>query len=39
MTDSLADGRVYDLLVVGGGPAGAATAYWAATHGLDTLVV
>ncbi|HIM84794.1 MAG TPA: geranylgeranyl reductase family protein [Acidimicrobiia bacterium] len=31
--------RVYDLLVVGGGPAGAATAYWAATAGLDTVVV
>ncbi|MEE3352890.1 MAG: geranylgeranyl reductase family protein [Actinomycetota bacterium] len=30
---------VVDLLVVGGGPAGAATAYWAATHGLDVVVV
>ncbi len=28
-----------DLLVVGGGPAGAATAYWAAQHGLDVVVV
>ena len=28
-----------DLLVVGGGPAGAATAYWAARHGLDVVVV
>ena len=31
--------RTHDLLVVGGGPAGAATAYWAATSGLDTIVV
>ncbi|MEC8999071.1 MAG: geranylgeranyl reductase family protein [Actinomycetota bacterium] len=29
----------HDLLVVGGGPAGAATAYWAATHGLDVALV
>ncbi len=29
----------HDLLVVGGGPAGAATAYWAARHGLDVVVV
>lgn len=29
----------HDLLVVGGGPAGAATAYWAAKHGLDVIVV
>ena len=28
-----------DLLVVGGGPSGAATAYWAARHGLDVVVV
>lgn len=28
-----------DLLVIGGGPAGAATAYWAARHGLDVMVV
>ena len=31
--------HVHDLLIIGGGPAGAATAYWAATHGLDTVVV
>ena len=31
--------RTHDLLVVGGGPAGAATAYWAATSGLDTIVI
>ena len=33
------DGTDHDLLVVGGGPAGAATAYWAATHGLDVAFV
>ena len=31
--------HVHDLLVVGGGPAGAATAYWAARSGLDVGVV
>ena len=31
--------RTCDLLVVGGGPAGAATAYWAASSGLDTVIV
>ncbi|MCH2411627.1 MAG: geranylgeranyl reductase family protein [Acidimicrobiales bacterium] len=31
--------HVHDLLVVGGGPAGAATAYWAARAGLDVVVV
>ena len=31
--------HVHDLLVVGGGPAGAATAYWAARSGLDVVVV
>ncbi|MBS1265400.1 MAG: Menaquinone reductase [Acidimicrobiaceae bacterium] len=31
--------HVHDLLVVGGGPAGAATAFWAASAGLDTVVV
>jgi geranylgeranyl reductase family protein len=29
----------HDLLVVGGGPAGSATAYWAALAGLDVVVV
>ena len=33
------EGTDHDLLVVGGGPAGAATAYWAATHGLDVAFV
>lgn len=29
----------HDLLVIGGGPAGSATAYWAARHGLDVVFV
>ena len=29
----------HDLLVIGGGPAGAATSYWAAEHGLDVVAV
>ncbi|MFI5044246.1 MAG: geranylgeranyl reductase family protein [Acidimicrobiales bacterium] len=29
----------HDLLVIGGGPAGSATAYWAALSGLDVVVV
>ena len=28
-----------DVLVVGGGPAGAAAAYWLARHGHDVMVV
>ncbi len=43
MTDPSLDGGLHDLLVdllvIGGGPAGAATAYWAAEHGLDVVVV
>ena len=35
----MTEDKIHDLLVVGGGPAGAATAYWAATHGLDVVVV
>ena len=31
--------KSYDLLVIGGGPAGAATAYWAATAGLKTAII
>jgi geranylgeranyl reductase family protein len=29
----------HDLLVIGGGPAGSAAAYWAAEHGLDVVFV
>jgi geranylgeranyl reductase family protein len=32
-------GHRYDVLVIGGGPAGAATAYWLARAGHDVLVV
>jgi thioredoxin reductase (NADPH) len=32
-------GKVYDLVVVGGGPAGLATAVYGASEGLDTLVL
>lgn len=32
-------GRVYDIVVVGGGPAGLATAVYGASEGLDTLVL
>lgn len=31
--------HIHDLLVIGGGPAGAATAYWAASAGLDVVIV
>ncbi len=31
--------KSYDLLVIGGGPAGAATAYWAAKAGLQTAII
>ena len=33
------DADRYDVLVVGGGPAGAATGYWLAQAGHDVLVV
>ena len=39
MTDTSPGHQVHDLLVIGGGPAGAATAYWAATAGLDTVMI
>lgn len=31
--------RTYDVVVVGGGPAGAATGYWLATAGHDVLII
>jgi len=31
--------HIHDLLVIGGGPAGASTAFWAASAGLDTVFV
>ena len=39
MNPAIDDTRVYDLVVVGAGPAGLATAVYAASEGLDTLVV
>ena len=33
------DPASHDILVIGGGPAGSATAYWAASAGLDVVVV
>ncbi len=39
LSDSWADERVHDLLVVGAGPAGLASAVYAASEGLDVLVV
>jgi len=33
------DGRVHDVLVVGGGPAGSACAYWLADAGWDVVVI
>src|SRR6266498_2625316 len=32
-------GHRHDLLVIGGGPAGSAAAFWAAEHGLDVVFV
>jgi geranylgeranyl reductase family protein len=36
---TLPDVKHHDLLVVGGGPAGSATGYWAARAGLDVVVM
>ena len=35
----VADGRIYDVIVVGAGPAGLATAVYAASEGLGVLIV
>jgi thioredoxin reductase (NADPH) len=39
LTESFDASRVYDLLVVGAGPAGLAAAVYGASEGLDTLVI
>ncbi len=39
ITPVLDDGRVYDVAVVGAGPAGLATAVYAASEGLSTIVL
>ncbi len=39
MTPTPADEREADVIVVGAGPAGAATAYWLATAGVDVLLL
>jgi geranylgeranyl reductase family protein len=33
------DGRVHDVLVIGGGPSGSAAAYWLASAGHDVIIV
>jgi thioredoxin reductase (NADPH) len=39
LTESFDETRIYDLLVVGAGPAGLAAAVYGASEGLDTLVI
>jgi len=39
LTESIDPGRVYDLAVVGAGPAGLAAAVYGASEGLDTIVI
>lgn len=39
LTETIPDDEVFDVIVVGGGPAGLATAVYAASEGLSTLVV
>ncbi len=39
MTPHLTPGKLYDLAVVGAGPAGLATAVYAASEGLDVIVI
>jgi Thioredoxin reductase len=39
LTEAIAPDRVYDVAVVGAGPAGLAAAVYAASEGLDTIVI
>ncbi len=39
LTEALHPGQVYDVAVIGAGPAGLASAVYAASEGLDTIVV
>ncbi|SFS20075.1 thioredoxin reductase (NADPH) [Dyella sp. OK004] len=39
LTESIEPGHVYDVAVVGAGPAGLAAAVYAASEGLDTIVI
>jgi thioredoxin reductase (NADPH) len=39
LTESIDIGRIYDVVVVGAGPAGLAATVYAASEGLDTLVI
>jgi thioredoxin reductase (NADPH) len=39
LTEAIDPGRVYDLAVIGAGPAGLAAAVYAASEGLDTIVI
>lgn len=39
LTSSLEDGQVHDVVIIGGGPSGLAAAVYAASEGLDVLVI
>ncbi|WP_244476867.1 FAD-dependent oxidoreductase [Methylobacterium sp. Leaf117] len=39
LTEALDPGRIYDVAVIGAGPAGLAAAVYAASEGLDTIVI
>ncbi|MCC0807811.1 cyclic nucleotide-binding domain-containing protein, partial [Methylobacterium sp. W2] len=39
LTEAIDPGRVYDVVVIGAGPAGLAAAVYAASEGLDTIVI
>ncbi|WP_027173213.1 FAD-dependent oxidoreductase [Methylobacterium sp. 10] len=39
LTEAIDPGRVYDVAVIGAGPAGLAAAVYAASEGLDTIVI